>query len=110
MAAPTTIPATITFEAAAHVAELGMQAELDQMLERARQLIPGLQRFEVMLVEPYDTGDEMSVLIDAYRDISSRDPDGQSYDAWRDWRLATFSPDVNRHFTMHIVYGNNHAG
>ncbi len=38
----TTFPVSITPEAAARVAELGMQAELERMLEHTRQTVPGL--------------------------------------------------------------------
>src|SRR5262249_11592159 len=58
-----TVPLTVTQEAAARVAELGMQREFDQMLEHMRQTVPGLLAIEVELAEPYDTGDEPRVLI-----------------------------------------------
>lgn len=35
------VPITITPEAAARVAKLGMQAELERMLEHTRQTVPG---------------------------------------------------------------------
>ncbi len=58
---PTTIRITVTPEAAVRVAELGMQAELDQMLEHTRQTVPGLKSIEVQETLPYDTGDETTI-------------------------------------------------
>jgi hypothetical protein len=60
---PTTIPVTITPEAAARVAELGMQRELERMLEHALRSVPGLRSVEVKLELPYDTDVETSITI-----------------------------------------------
>jgi hypothetical protein len=66
MTAIATVPMKITPEAAARVAELGIQAELDQMLEHVRKVVPKLQSLEVELAEPCDTGDELGVNIRAW--------------------------------------------
>ena len=41
MAITATIPFTISPDAAAYVAELGMQQPMEQMLHRIRQTVPG---------------------------------------------------------------------
>jgi hypothetical protein len=110
MYAPTTIPVTVTPEATAHVAELGMEKELDQMLEHARQTIPGLQRLDVWLAPPYDTGDEDSVIIGITRAFSSRVENDPTWDQWRDWKIQTFPPEVCIHFATLIGYGRDHVG
>jgi hypothetical protein len=105
----TSIPMTVTPEAAERVAELGMQAELERMLEHTRQTVPGLRSVEVQLALPYDTGDETSIIIRATMD----DPHGE-YDPtdseWGAWKVSTFPPDVCRYFVMMSVYEPTHEG
>jgi hypothetical protein len=107
--ATTTAPVLVTPEAAQRVAELGMQAELERMLEHTRQTVPGLRAIEVQLAWPYDTGDETSLVIEVTRD----DPH-LGYDPidsiWGEWKVKTFPPDVCRYFVMMSVYEPTHAG
>ena len=63
MATSTTVPLTVLPEAAARVAELGMQAEFERMLQHTRQTLPGLRSIRVYLAEPYDTDNEPRVVI-----------------------------------------------
>src|SRR4051794_24974808 len=51
-------PVTVSPEAAARVAELGLQREFEQIVEHTRQTIPGLRRLEVTLAPAHDTGDD----------------------------------------------------
>src|SRR4051794_17753734 len=60
------IPMTISAEATAHVAQLGMQAEFERMVEHTRQTIPGLTRINVVVDPPYDEGDWPAVVIEAW--------------------------------------------
>jgi hypothetical protein len=108
MAEVTPIPVTIEPEAAARIAELGMQAEFEQMLEHARQVVPALQRIDVQLALPYDTGDETRIIIQATRNepFSSGDRTLWNWDAWV---IQTFSPDVYRYFTMLVMYETTDA-
>jgi hypothetical protein len=52
MTAPGTVPITITPEAEECVARLGMQAELQRMLEHTLQSVPALKRIEVVQDPP----------------------------------------------------------
>jgi hypothetical protein len=106
----TTIPVCITPEAAGRVAELGMQVELEQMLEHTRQTVPGLRAVEVQLALPYDTGDETTLVIQATKDFPHHLTYDPTEDEWGQWKVTTFSPDVCRHFVMLTVYGTAHAG
>jgi hypothetical protein len=100
MAAPaTTIPLTIEPEAAAHIAELGMQTEFEQMLEHTRQTLPGLHSIRVWLADPYDTGDESGVVIQPTIDPPPPGPHSIDW-VWGGWFVDTFPPDVCRHFCM----------
>lgn len=108
--ATATIHTTVEPEAADLVAELGMQKELERMLEHARQSIPGLLRLQVMFAPPYDTGPDPSVVIEAHRDAAHREPDDQVWNQFSRWKIQAFSPDVCRHFTLLIMDETNHVG
>ena len=109
MITTTTIPVTVTPEAAERVAELGMQAELERMLEHSRQTVPGLRAIEVQLALPYDTGDETSVIIQATRAGPFR-PEDPTQRKWDDWQMNSFSPDVYRHFILMTLHEKAHEG
>jgi hypothetical protein len=98
MATATTIPVTVESEAAALAGRLGLRAELEQMVEHARQTVPGLRRIEVRFAPAYDTGED-GILIEALRDPGGRTAEWTKRQ-WTAWELATFSPDVLRYFTL----------
>src|SRR5262249_22295322 len=94
------VPVTISQEAAEHIAQLGMQAEFERMLEHARKNAPHVQRIEVWLQPPYDTGNEDQVLLEVYQDPAYFGKCGKKWDWWGNWVTSTFHPDVYRHFTL----------
>ena len=100
----TTIPVVVTPEVAARVAELGMQRELQQMLDHALQTIPGLRSIEVVLALPYDTGDETSITIEAMTNVgpSVAFP---AEDRWSQWRVDTFPPEIWSHIRLFVQPG-----
>src|SRR5208283_781537 len=104
MATPTTIPVTILPEAAARIAELGMQREYDEMLQHALQAIPALRSIEVQLAPPYDTGDDPRVVIEATTDLDAPGID-QAEKQWGDWVINTFPSAVWAHFRMLTMPG-----
>src|SRR5262249_45380205 len=104
-----TISISIAADAAAHVAALGLQTDFERMLNHAQATIPGLQKLDATLAEPYDTGEEMTVLLRALRDPASRASNDHARRDWSSWKINTFSPDVHRHFALLIAYGGNHA-
>jgi hypothetical protein len=105
--AATTIPVTITEEATARVAELGMQPEFEQMLERVRQIVSGLRSMRVTLeFDPACPENEPGIAIWAYRDdLPTGSPIDYTDWHWGEWQSATFPPNVCRHFVMVSLYG-----
>jgi hypothetical protein len=100
---PTTIPVTIAPEAAERVAELGMQRELERMLDFLRQEVPGVLSVAVQLALPYDTGDETSIVLEVPLNRPFSDASGRRQ--IRDWMVAALPPVVNRYFTILTVPG-----
>jgi hypothetical protein len=104
---PTAVPVTVTPEAEAYVAELGMQGPYRQMLDRILQTVPGLHSVEVILQEPYDLGGGPSVIFHATRDNPhlEYDPTESQFERWQ---IDTFPPEVFTHFVLLTVYGPPH--
>lgn len=109
MSESTTIPVTITPEAAARVAELGMQQAVEQMIEHTRQTVPALRRIELILEPPYDTGNDPYLTIQAYTDRPWQAGDSIERD-WGLWQIATFPPQVCQHIAMLLECEADHAG
>lgn len=109
MSASTTVPVVIAPEAAARVAELGMQAELQQMLDHVRQVFPDLTHIEVSLNERYDTGGEPGVAIDAFVRRAWVPEDRACWDLGT-WQSATFPPRVCEHLLLDLRYEDDRAG
>jgi hypothetical protein len=103
-----TIPVMIAEDAAARVAELGMQPELEQMIEHVKRTAPGLRAIRVTLeYDPACPSNEPQVVIWAHLDELSREEalkDRTGWD-WGGWQGETFPPQVFQHFLMTWVYG-----
>jgi hypothetical protein len=108
MNASTDVPLTITPEAAARIAELGIQKEFEQMLEHARRVVADLAAIDVEIAEPYDTGAEPGINIWAYSDRPFVPADTTSQDLGK-WRVRTFPPQVCEHMRVLLTYGRPHA-
>jgi hypothetical protein len=109
MKSAATIPVTIDPEAQALAAQLGLQAELQQMLEHARRTIAGLHALRVKFAPAYDTGED-GIVIEAVRDPASRETSAWTWDEYSRWKTSTFPPDVCRYFTLLDEYEPSHAG
>ncbi|HXG08661.1 MAG TPA: hypothetical protein VNK04_02635 [Gemmataceae bacterium] len=109
MTALRTVPGTITPDAAERLAELGMHAECERMLEHARQTVPGLRAIRVVMRPVYDTHEDTGITIEAVVDKTYR-PEDQPWKQWEDWFYTSFPPQVWEHFDMCPVYETGHAG
>jgi hypothetical protein len=104
-----TVPVSITPQAEARLAELGMHAEMERMIEHAREVLPEVARIEVVLNDRYDLGGEPGVVAEVYGKEPCPANDGTF------WKLAermvsSFTPQVLEH--LHVSYhpGAVHAG
>jgi hypothetical protein len=113
MSAPTTIPLSITPEAAEQLARLGMQPEFDRMIEHVRQVVPHLARIEVTLNDRGDLaapGEPPGISIEAFRTDPYVREDRVQWEIWG-WKVRTFPPEVNQHFLIVTQYEEpDHAG
>jgi hypothetical protein len=105
MTPATTVPVKISPDAEQHIAALGMQAVFEQILEYVRGHVPDLVGIAASLREPYDTGDEDVVLIEAVRTEESFSLDTKDYWELISWYVDAFHADVRRHFPLTISYG-----
>jgi hypothetical protein len=104
-----TIPVTVTPEAAARVAKLGFQAEVDRMIDYARLQLPEVERIEVVLYDRHDDGDEPGLAVDIY----SRhpfNPDEHISSQVSRWAVREFPPEVLWHLIMCYYPGEPHVG
>ena len=97
-----TIPTTLDPDAAAFLAEIGQERELEVLLDHARATIPNLIGLHVVLHDFPETGPP-SLTIEAYRDPApeGRDEAGREFSRWMG---ATFPPRVLQNFTLMAMY------
>lgn len=108
MNASTDVPFTITPEAEARIAELGMRKELDQMIDYVRAVTPELAAIEVTLAERYDAGSEPGITIEAYSDQVFEPGNTVSWDSIQ-WEVETFPPQVLEHLCILFSPGRPNA-
>ena len=110
MSAPTTtVPIVIMPDAAERVAELGIQAEVQEMIEHARQTVPGLREIRLILEPSYDTAPHPYLTIEAICEPGTLENFDRS-ERWDRWQISRFPPEVNQHITLLVFDGPNHAG
>ena len=108
MNAATDVPVTITAEAEARIAELGMHEDLEQMIAHVREVVPELTAIEVEIAECYDSRDETGVSIIAYSDRVFVPGDTTSWDL-TGWAVTTFPPQVLEHLCILFSPGRPYA-
>ena len=101
----TTIPVSVTEEAGRRVALLGMQRELDAMLEWTQDNVPDLRAIRV--TPSVIRGGILAnlVVIMAYRTWDDENPptDLIEWD-WAGWKAQTFPPRVCANFIMSCTF------
>jgi hypothetical protein len=89
-------------EAAARITQLGIQKEVDCMLDYAVKHVRGIRRVEICLLDPDDMYDEPHLSANAYRALELWTDDHRDIDHFRDWKSDNFTPDVLWRFDLHI--------
>jgi hypothetical protein len=110
MNAPTTVPVNVTPEAAARVAELGLNAEFRQLIEHILQTVSGLRHVDVDVSLPYDTGEDVGIGVEIWRSESSFQKDDPTWSALIKWIVSAFPPDVFRYFATVFFFEPAHEG
>ena len=109
MSEASTVPLTITPEASAHIAQLKMRREFEQLEEHLGGAVPGLRAVEVSLAPPCDPGDDPRVLV-----VAVMEPSVHGYDPTQkelgQWLVRTFPAEVCRHFCVLNAYGGTDEG
>jgi len=105
----TTVPVTITPEAAKRTAELGFQTQVQSMIDYALQNLPDLDRIEVVLNEHDEPGIEDGLCIDVYSHHPYDPADTLDSRIIRDL-ITLYPPDVLIHLILDYHYGASHAG
>lgn len=102
---PTSVPITISPEAAERTRALGRERELEQMIEHVCRTVPKLLSVDVELAEPYDTGDTPRVVVNVW--TPEPNEPGQDTTGWDlgAWQVRAFPPEVVEHFTLLVLYG-----
>ena len=103
MATTATIPVTVTSEAAARIAELGMQSEFEQMIEHAKEVVAYLRSLRVTLEYDPEGVEEPGLVIWSHRDDTDWEDDKSDVSFGR-WKVDTFPPEVCIHFVMITLY------
>jgi hypothetical protein len=109
MTTSTTVPVTVTPEAAARIAELGLEAEVERMIDHAQQHLPELERIEVILYDRFDGGDAPGISIDIYSRHPFNPEESISGDLSK-WFVRAFHSEVLEHIIMDYHPGGPHAG
>jgi hypothetical protein len=105
MATTSAVRITVTDEAAARIAELGMQRGLEQMLDKAREVVPYLRSIRVTL-EYHPEGEmDPQVVIWCHREDTDWERD-TSMPEFSQWKVTTFPPEVLLNFVMLTVYND----
>jgi len=102
MSTTMTVPVMIAPEALAFVDRLGQRHEFELMIDRAKQVVPGLAAIEVALDEATE---EMppGVILWTHRDDIGPDND-PTQRGWMEWMATTFPPEVCQNFVLLPVY------
>jgi hypothetical protein len=95
-----TVPIGVTPEAAARVADLGLEREMRQMIEYARQHLPEPTRIEVVLYERDEVGEPPGVAIEVYTPFESFDPTARMRAKIGEWLVSEFPPQVREHLLI----------
>jgi hypothetical protein len=101
MAATLTVPIVITPEATARVTDLGLGKVVEQMVEQASRIVPGLKCLRLSLEPSFDMDDIPWLILECFREGAAMDEQAL-WMKWNDWRVASFPVEIGRHFFLRV--------
>ena len=108
MATDTIIPIEVTNEAQEHIARLGLEREFAEIIEHAKQALPGVRWVDVTLTDSPEEPGDLRILISPHRpppsNLDALDRAEWNYGAWF---VEAFSPHVCQHFCVLSFYGDS---
>jgi|SRR5579884_450840 len=110
MLASTTVPVRITPEARARLADLGLEQEMGEMIDYARQHVPQPTRIEVVLYERDEPGELPGVAIEVYTQFHCFDPNAGTRGKIGEWLVSAFPAEVREHLLIDYLPEPPHAG
>lgn len=110
MATHTEIPVTFTAEATERIAELGLQNEVQQMIEHVKQAVPDVVAIDVEQWYDYESGGPAFLTIRVWKPgvMHSLDDFGPA-DEWHTWLYRTYPADVRQWFTFDLLFRDEHG-
>jgi hypothetical protein len=109
MSTATTVPVTITPEAAGHVNGLGLERELAQILDYIQKTAPDLLRIEAVLDYDRDSPVPDAELVRAYLPEPYGPIDLQWQHEFDRWILTTYPVAISMHFVVTTRYEAPHG-
>jgi hypothetical protein len=107
MATTATIPVNVSAEAAARIVGLGMQREFEEMIEHAKQVLPGARWIHVTLEDSPEEPGDLRVVAWVHRPPpANADFDTADWD-YAGWFVNAFPPEVCQHFCIISTYGGD---
>lgn len=110
MATNTQIPVTFTPEASERIAELGLKAEVQEMIEHTKQAIPDAVGINVEHWYDYESGGPPQLTIIAWKPgVSQSLDDYAPQDEWSLWLIGHFPPAVSRWVSFDLLFQDEHG-
>ncbi len=103
------IPVKIHDDAAARLGELGLQEEVERLIDYAQQELPEVVRIEIVLNERADPEDDSGVCVEVYGTRAFEPTDPVTRVIAR-WLAVNVPPTVLQHLHLCYLRGGAHAG
>lgn len=104
------VPVNVTAEAMKRIAELGIQAQIEAMIEHTGRAVPGLESIEISEEYSDEEGGPPLIALTAW--CTGQDPNPWALaplPGWWQWFYETFSPEVMRWVSPRLEYWGDHG-
>ncbi|MDR3633940.1 MAG: hypothetical protein P4L84_09055 [Isosphaeraceae bacterium] len=105
MATTAEVPVNVSEQAEHRILELGLWPQFEAMVEHTKQATPSLRSISVSLADQAGVASSILILAEiAEFNVSAPGMADESTEwRWDRWAIATFPPDVLRHFCMMAI-------